>query len=105
MGSIADIKGFSRDERLQCHQGRGAFLCEDLDQCLRERRIRVNVLSPGLIDTAILEDPQQGEALLRMKKEMDNNVPLGRFGDPDEIAKAVSFLPSNEASYVPGAEL
>src|SRR5882672_10385804 len=67
--------------------------------------IRVNVLSPGHIDTPIMESLQQGEALLQMKKEMENNVPLGRLGDPDEIAKAVSFLASDEASYVSGTEL
>ncbi|HXJ42212.1 MAG TPA: SDR family oxidoreductase, partial [Bryobacteraceae bacterium] len=72
---------------------------------LRSRRIRVNVLSPGHIDTPIMESLQQGEALTMMKKEMENNVPLGRLGDPDEIAKAVSFLASDEASYVSGTEL
>jgi hypothetical protein len=72
---------------------------------LRDRRIRVNVLSPGHIDTPILEDLQQGDKLVKMKKEMERNVPLGRLGDPDEIAKAVSFLASDEASYVSGAEL
>ena len=40
-----------------------------------------------------------------MKNEMANNVPLGRLGDPDEIAKAVSFLASDEASYISGIEL
>jgi NAD(P)-dependent dehydrogenase (short-subunit alcohol dehydrogenase family) len=37
--------------------------------------------------------------------EMQNNVPLGRLGDPDEIAKAVSFPAFDEASYVSGTEL
>jgi NAD(P)-dependent dehydrogenase (short-subunit alcohol dehydrogenase family) len=67
--------------------------------------MRVNVLSPGHIDTPILEDLQQGEALTKMKKEMANNVPLGRLGDPDEIAKAVTFLAFDEASYISGTEL
>ena len=40
-----------------------------------------------------------------MKKEMEISVPLGRLGEADEIAKAVSFLASEEASYVVGAEL
>jgi NAD(P)-dependent dehydrogenase (short-subunit alcohol dehydrogenase family) len=40
-----------------------------------------------------------------MRKEMANNVPLGRLGDSDEIAKAVSFLASDEAIYVSDAEL
>ena len=52
-----------------------------------------------------MEGLQQGEALVQMKKQMENNVPLGRLGDPDEIAKAVSFLASDDASYVSGAEL
>jgi len=60
----------------------------------------VNVLSPGHIDTPILESLQQCEAFVQMKKQMENNVPLRRLGDPDEIAKAVSFLASDQASYV-----
>jgi AraC-like DNA-binding protein len=47
----------------------------------------------------------QGDALTRMKEEFATAVPLGRMGDPDEIAKAVSFLASDEASYVSGIEL
>ena len=40
-----------------------------------------------------------------MKEDLAKNVPLGRLGGPDEIAKAVSFLASDEASYVAGIEL
>jgi NAD(P)-dependent dehydrogenase (short-subunit alcohol dehydrogenase family) len=40
-----------------------------------------------------------------MKEELAKNVPLGRMGDPDEIAKVVAFLASDEASYVSGVEL
>ena len=40
-----------------------------------------------------------------MKEEFAKAVPLGRMGDPDEIAKAVSFLASDEASYVSEIEL
>jgi hypothetical protein len=98
-------QGFSRDECLQRHKGCGRSFARTWINDLRDRRIRVNVLSPGHIDTPILEDLQQGEALVKMKKEMESNVPLGRLGDPDEIAKAVSFLASDEASYVSGAEL
>ena len=65
----------------------------------------MNVISPGHIDTPIMENLQQGEALIRMKEEFAKAVPLGRMGDPDEIAKAVSFLASDEASYVSGIEL
>ena len=52
-----------------------------------------------------MESLQQGEALVQMKKQMENNIPLGRLGDPDEIARAVSFLASDDASYISGAEL
>jgi NAD(P)-dependent dehydrogenase (short-subunit alcohol dehydrogenase family) len=65
----------------------------------------VNTLSPGHIDTPIFETWQQGDELVKLKRELANNVPLGRLGDSDEIAKVVSFLASDEASYVNGIEL
>ncbi|HEV2498305.1 MAG TPA: SDR family oxidoreductase [Terriglobia bacterium] len=72
---------------------------------LRGRHIRVNAISPGYIDTPILEGFQQGDALIKMKEEFAKSVPLGRMGDPDEIAKVVAFLVSDEASYISGVEL
>jgi NAD(P)-dependent dehydrogenase (short-subunit alcohol dehydrogenase family) len=104
-GSIADIKGFPAMSVYSATKAAVRSFARTWINDLRDRRIRVNVLSPGHIDTPILEDLQQGDALVKMKKEMENSVPLGRLGDPDEIAKAVSFLASDEASYVSGAEL
>lgn len=103
--SIADIKGFPAMSVYSATKAAVRSFARTWTSDLRSRRIRVNVLSPGHIDTPIMESLQQGEALTRMKKEMENNVPLGRLGDPDEIAKAVSFLASDEASYVAGTEL
>ena len=73
---------------------------------LKARRIRVNAVSPGSIDTPgareLLASSEVGE---KRKKMMAESVPLGRFGTPDEIAKAVVFLASDDSSYVTGAEL
>jgi NAD(P)-dependent dehydrogenase (short-subunit alcohol dehydrogenase family) len=73
---------------------------------LKDRHIRVNAVSPGLIDTPGVNDQvastAAGQQLLNM---VSNGVPLGRRGTPDEIAKAVVFLASDDASYVTGAEL
>lgn len=104
-GSIADSKGFPAMSVYSATKGAVRSFARSWTNDLRDRRIRVNVLSPGHIDTPIMESLRQGEALARMKQEMANNVPLGRLGDPDEIAKAVSFLASDEASYVSGVEL
>jgi NAD(P)-dependent dehydrogenase (short-subunit alcohol dehydrogenase family) len=73
---------------------------------LKGRNIRVNVVSPGPIDTpgvnSLSQDPVQ---LAQMKAGFVAGVPLGRWGSPDEIAKAVSFLGSDDSSFVTGAEL
>lgn len=103
--SIAAIKGFPEMSVYSATKAAVRSFARTWTNELRERRIRVNVLSPGHIDTPILESLQQGDALVRMKEEFARNVPLGRLGDPDEIAKAVSFLASDDASYVSGIEL
>jgi len=73
---------------------------------LKSRRIRVNAVSPGSIDTPGLNDLlASAEVGEQRRKAIAGAVPLGRFGTPDEIAKAVVFLASDDASYVTGAEL
>ncbi len=73
---------------------------------LKYRKIRVNAVSPGPIDTpmtsSMVQTEKQGEQL---KTTLLSTVPLGRIGSPDEVAKAVSFLASDDSSYVTGIEL
>ncbi len=73
---------------------------------LKERRIRVNAVSPGATDTPGLSDLLgSSEAGEQRRKMIANTVPLGRFGTPDEIAKAVVFLASDDSSFITGTEL
>lgn len=104
-GSIATIKGFPRISVYSATKAAVRSFARTWTNELRERHIRVNTISPGHIDTPIFEGWQQGDALTKMKEDLAKTVPLGRMGDPDEIAKAVSFLASDEASYVSGVEL
>jgi NAD(P)-dependent dehydrogenase (short-subunit alcohol dehydrogenase family) len=104
-GSIADVKGFPSISVYSATKAAVRSFARTWTTELRDRRIRVNTISPGHIDTPIFDNWQQGEALTKMKDDLAKNVPLGRLGDPDEIAKAVSFLASDEASYVAGIEL
>jgi NAD(P)-dependent dehydrogenase (short-subunit alcohol dehydrogenase family) len=73
---------------------------------LKERQIRVNVVSPGPIDTPAFDGLAQGqEQAKELKAGLASQVPLGRMGHPDEIAKAVVFLTSDDSSFVAGVEL
>src|SRR5882672_11720108 len=73
---------------------------------LKERRIRVNAVSPGPIDTPGLNNlvASTGVAEQRLKT-LSTIVPLGRLGAPDEIARAVVFLASDDSSFITGTEL
>jgi NAD(P)-dependent dehydrogenase (short-subunit alcohol dehydrogenase family) len=103
--SIATIKGFPGLSVYSATKAAVRSFARTWTNELRERHIRVNAISPGHIDTPIFEGWQQGEALIQMKQELAKNVPMGRLGNSDEIAKAVAFLASDEASYVSGIEL
>jgi NAD(P)-dependent dehydrogenase (short-subunit alcohol dehydrogenase family) len=71
---------------------------------LAPRRIRVNVVSPGGIDTPGLQGLSQKDSA-GLAEQFGKRVPLGRIGKPEDIAAAVSFLASDDASYIAGIEL
>jgi len=73
---------------------------------LKDRHIRVNAVSPGVTETAGLNDLFGGGAQAESTKDyLAGLIPAGRVGQPEEIAKAVLFLASDDASFVNGVEL
>lgn len=75
-------------------------------QDLKDRGIRVNVISPGPIDTPILDGLGRNEEERKgIKSAFTSIVPLGRMGRPEEIAKTAVFLGSEDASFIAGTEL
>ena len=105
-GSIVGSKGLPMNSVYSATKAAVRSFARTWTTDLKGRRIRVNVVSPGSIDTPGLSDllasSDTGE---QRKKMISSSVPLGRFGTPDEIAKAVVFLASDDSSYVAGAEL
>ncbi|WP_421568529.1 SDR family NAD(P)-dependent oxidoreductase [Stenotrophomonas sp. PD6] len=72
---------------------------------LKERGIRVNVVSPGPIRTPGLGDLVPDDARQGLFDHLAAQVPLGRLGEPQEVARAVAFLASDQASFINGIEL
>jgi NAD(P)-dependent dehydrogenase (short-subunit alcohol dehydrogenase family) len=73
---------------------------------LKERRIRVNVVSPGPTETSGLTDVfGGGDQAQGIKNYLATQIPAGRIGRPEEVAKAALFLASDDASFINGAEL
>src|SRR5215212_6538875 len=72
---------------------------------LKHRKIRVNAVSPGSIDTPIMSPVMSEQEYEQFKNNVTKTIPMGRMGSSDEVAKAVSFLASDDASYITGIEL
>lgn len=99
-GSIATIKGFPSFGVYSASKAAIRSFARTWTVDLKDRKIRVNVLSPGTIDTPILEPFDQGT-----KDYFTSLIPRGSMGRPEEIATAALFLASGDSSFISGIEL
>lgn len=99
-GSIASVKGFRNFGAYSASKASLRSFARTWTVDLKDRDIRVNVLSPGTIDTPILEGVPK-----EMLDDMVALIPRGTMGRPEEIATAALFLASSDSSFVTGSEL
>jgi NAD(P)-dependent dehydrogenase (short-subunit alcohol dehydrogenase family) len=100
MGSVAGVKGTPAFGVYGATKAAIRNFVRAWTMELKERRIRSNVLSPGPTDTPAVSR-QPADAIARIV----STIPMGRMGEPDEIAKAALFLASGDSSFVTGIEL
>ena len=102
-GSIAGSKGLQGQSLYNASKAAVRSFARSWTNELKERGIRVNVVSPGGTETRLIRSYLDAQP--EVEEALNKSVPLGRLGEPDEVARAVLFLASNESSFVAGHEL
>jgi NAD(P)-dependent dehydrogenase (short-subunit alcohol dehydrogenase family) len=102
--SIANVIGMLDTSVYAAGKAALRSMARSLSRELLPRGIRVNAVSPGPVDTGILESTMTEEAAEQFKAERAADNPMRRFGTPDEVARAAAFL-AFDATYTTGAEL
>ena len=105
--SVASLKGIQAMSVYAATKAALRSFARSWSVDLKDRKIRVNVVSPGMVITPIFKNALglSDEQIEQMNVQYTTAAPLGRPGTPDEIAKAVEFLASNDSSFVTGTEL
>lgn len=101
--SITNVVGIPMISAYASSKAALRSMTRSLARELLPRKIRVNAVSPGPIDTGIMDKSMPKEAAEQTKEQMRQQIPMLRFGDPLEVAKAVAFL-AFDATYTTGAE-
>jgi NAD(P)-dependent dehydrogenase (short-subunit alcohol dehydrogenase family) len=104
--SSASIKGIGSLSVYAASKAAVRSLARSWTTDLKDRKIRVNTLSPGYTETSIFETLEWTKKQFEtVKAGITTTIPLGRWAQPEEIARAAVFLASDESSYVAGIEL
>lgn len=100
ISSVAAWAGFHGQANYAAAKAGVIALTKVLSKELARRQITVNAVAPGIIQT-----PMIGDIKPEVRAEYDKQIPLGRIGQPDDVANAVLFLASEETGYVTGQVL
>ncbi len=99
-GSVASVKGSAGFGVYAASKAAIRSLVRTWTTDLKDRGIRSNVVSPGPINTPLV-NRQPSDVIARLV----STIPMGRMGEPDEVAKVALFLASDDSSFVTGIEL
>lgn len=102
-GSEVSMKGFPSQSVYSATKAAVRSFARTWTTDLKDRGIRVNVVSPGPIDTELLTDAVGSQP--EVMEEVVSTVSMGRVGRPEELAKTVTFLASDDASFITGDEV
>ena len=102
--SVSNTKGIAATSVYSATKAALRSMTRTFARELLDRGIRVNAVSPGPIDTGILERTMSAEAAREFLEQIKADNPMGRFGEAEEVAKAILFL-GFDATYTTGTEL
>lgn len=106
-GSVASIKGMESFSVYCASKAAVRSFARCWTNDLKQRGIRVNVVSPGVIPTHgfVADEKMDDKEVQQFIDQILPRIPLGRTGTTEEVAKTVAFLASDESSYITGSEL
>ncbi|CAN5454565.1 3-oxoacyl-[acyl-carrier-protein] reductase [soil metagenome] len=100
IASVAGLIGFPGQANYAAAKAGVIGLTRSIAKELARRKITVNAIAPGIVQTAMMADIKE-----EMRAEYMKMIPVGRFADPADIANAVLFLASEESGYITGQVL